>query len=85
MFEMLNITEMWIIEVIDKITELPKDKEIGVICYGAGESMAVTQMLIDRGFTNAENIEGGIIRYALDVDNSLLELFKKMASNKKYI
>lgn len=50
---------------------LPKDVEIGVICYGGGASMSITQMLINKGF-NAKNITGGIIRYALDVDTDLL-------------
>jgi rhodanese-related sulfurtransferase len=51
--------------------DLPKNIEIGVICYGRGASMTITQMLIDKGF-NAKNITGGIIRYALDVDTELL-------------
>jgi predicted sulfurtransferase len=29
-------------------------------------------MLIDKGITNVKNIKGGIIRYALDVDESML-------------
>ena len=49
----------------------PKDGEIGVLCYGGGASMTITQMLVNKGF-DAKNIEGGIIRYALDVDTKLL-------------
>lgn len=59
----------------DRIPELPRDKTIGVICYGGGASMTVTQMLLDHGFDMTRNIEGGIIRYALDVDEELLAKF----------
>lgn len=58
--------------VLETLEMLPKDKTIGVLCYGGGASNTVTQMLIDKGITNVKNIKGGIIRYALDVDESML-------------
>ncbi|MHA2365597.1 MAG: rhodanese-like domain-containing protein [Candidatus Hodarchaeales archaeon] len=64
--------QMSLFDVLDNLGELPRDKPIGVLCYGGGASMTVTQMLIDNGFDNAKNIKGGIIRYALDVDDELL-------------
>ncbi|MHA1984006.1 MAG: rhodanese-like domain-containing protein [Candidatus Hodarchaeales archaeon] len=64
-----------IFDVLDNLAKLPNDKEIGVICYGGGGSMTVTKMLMNNGYAQVKNVEGGIIRYALDVDNTLLELF----------
>ena len=58
--------------VLDNLESLPRDKKIGVICYGGGASNTVAQLLLDRGFINVRNITGGIIRYALDGDESLL-------------
>ena len=63
---------MDLFNVLDNISKLPKDKIIGILCYGGGASLTVTQMLLDREVTNARNIKGGIIRYALDLDDSLL-------------
>ena len=74
-FKSANIegsVQMDLFDVLDNLTELPKDKKIGVLCYGGGASMTVAQMLIDNGFDNVKNIKGGIIRYALDVDDELL-------------
>lgn len=63
---------MDLFSILENLDTLPKDKKMGVLCYGGGASNTVTQMLIDQGFTNVRNIKGGIIRYALDVDDSLL-------------
>ena len=59
--------------VVEEISHLPRDKNIGVLCYGGGASLTVTQMFLDNGLKNVKNIKGGIIRFALDDDESLLE------------
>lgn len=64
--------QMDLFSLLEHLDELPKDKNIGMLCYGGGASLTATQMLIERGFTNVKNITGGIIRYALDIDDSLL-------------
>ena len=63
---------MDLFSVMDNLESLPRDKTIGVLCYGGGASNTIAQMLIDHGFTNVKNIKGGIVRYALDIDESLL-------------
>ena len=52
------------------IKNLPKDKKIGVLCHHGNRSLQVTAYLINQGF-DATNIEGGIERWALEVDPSL--------------
>ena len=64
--------QMDLFTILDHLDDIPKDKIIGVLCYGGGASLTVAQMLIERGFNKVKNIKGGIIRYALDVDDSLL-------------
>lgn len=52
---------------------LPKDKIIAVMCWGGGLSKAVTKMLLKKGFTNARNLKGGLVQWATDIDNELLD------------
>lgn len=60
-------------EVMANLSLLPRNKEIGVLCYGGGASEYITKLLLEQGFSDVANIEGGIIRWALDVDEALLE------------
>ncbi len=62
-------------EVLENLSLIPREKEIGVLCYGGGASEFVTKLLLQHGYPKVANIKGGIIRYALDVDTDLLELF----------
>jgi rhodanese-related sulfurtransferase len=56
------------------LTQLPGDKEIGVLCYGGGVSQVVVKLLLKKGFHNSKNIKGGMIRWALEIDQDLLGL-----------
>jgi rhodanese-related sulfurtransferase len=60
-------------KVLDNLELIPSDKDIGVICYGGGASEYITQKLLENGYPSVMNIKGGIIRWALDIDDSLLE------------
>lgn len=60
-------------DVLDNLDLIPRDKDIGVICYGGGASEFITQKLLEQGYPSVMNIKGGIIRWALDIDDSLLE------------
>ena len=60
-------------DVLDNLDLIPRDKDIGVICYGGGASEYITQKLLENGYPSVMNIKGGIIRWALDIDDSLLE------------
>jgi rhodanese-related sulfurtransferase len=53
---------------------LPRDKIIVVMCWGGGLSATVTKMLVKKGFANTRNLKGGMTRWALDIDNDLLDL-----------
>lgn len=75
-FENVHIWDSIHIEfkkVMENLDRIPKDKDIGVICYGGGASEYVTQVLLENGYPSVMNIKGGIIRWALDIDDELLE------------
>jgi rhodanese-related sulfurtransferase len=58
-------------QIPSRINELPKDKEIAVLCHSGARSARVTQYLLQMGFNNVMNITGGIERWALEADASV--------------
>jgi rhodanese-related sulfurtransferase len=54
-----------------RLDELPKDKQIAVLCHTGARSARVTQYLIQMGFSNVVNIYGGIERWSLEADSSV--------------
>lgn len=57
-------------EIVRRINELPKDKELGILCHTGSRSGQVTRYLVQQGF-NAVNIQGGIEHWARSVDPAL--------------
>ncbi len=58
-------------EVIGRIDELDSSAEIVVQCRTGGRSAAIIQALAPHGFNNLWNLDGGINRWAREVDNDL--------------
>ena len=56
--------------VPSRLAEIPKHKELGVICHHGIRSMSVVNYLTHLGYTNVHNVEGGIDLYALEIDAS---------------
>ncbi|WP_043097253.1 rhodanese-like domain-containing protein [Kallotenue papyrolyticum] len=53
------------------IDRLPHDRELVLFCHHGGRSAQVAWALAQRGYTNVTNLEGGIDRWAVEVDPSL--------------
>jgi rhodanese-related sulfurtransferase len=53
-----------------RVDELPRDKQIAVLCHHGGRSAQVTAFLNQKGF-DAHNVEGGIELWATELDPSL--------------
>lgn len=53
------------------LDELPRDQPIVVYCKTGGRSARALQLLKDAGFRNMRNMDGGITRWATEVDTSL--------------
>jgi len=58
-------------QVAHNLEELPQGKEIVVMCHYGSRSRAIVDYLLEEGFDSVYNLEGGIDRFALEVDSSL--------------
>jgi len=47
-------------ELAQRLSEVPKDKRVYVYCHSGRRSAAAARQLAEAGFTNIENIVGGI-------------------------
>jgi rhodanese-related sulfurtransferase len=57
-------------EVPQRLAELPRDRQIVVMCHGGVRSMKVAYFLSQNGFSQVVNLAGGIHAWASDVDPS---------------
>lgn len=56
-----------------RISELPRQQPLVVMCHRGGRSRAVVGFLRRAGFQNALNLEGGIDAWASEVDSSMAQ------------
>jgi len=54
-----------------RLTELPRDREIIVHCKAGGRSARAVELLRQKGFKNAKNLDGGIMEWRSRIDSSL--------------
>ncbi len=60
-FEYLNKPYFDLIDGVDPIKDqLPKDKDIVIVCAKGGSSQFVGEMLVEEGFENVYSLEGGM-------------------------
>jgi adenylyltransferase/sulfurtransferase len=57
--------------VPEHLDELPRDRDIVVMCHHGGRSERVTRFLNANGFPNAKNLAGGIDAYAAQIEPDL--------------
>ncbi len=55
----------------NRFAELPQDAEIVVYCRTGGRSANAVQFLRQRGYSNAFNLDGGINRWAEQIDPAM--------------
>ncbi len=58
-------------ELPDRTDELDRDSEILVHCKLGGRSANAVKLLIDKGFTNVKNVEGGIDAWSQRIDSTV--------------
>ena len=60
-------------EIPSRLAELEQLKSGRIVthCHHGGRSMRVTQFLRQQGFTQAQNLAGGIDAWSLEVDSSV--------------
>jgi adenylyltransferase/sulfurtransferase len=57
--------------LLRELDEIPRSRPVVLYCHHGARSMAAAQALNARGFTEVWNLEGGIDRYAREVDPTL--------------
>ncbi len=50
-------------EFEDRFNEVPKDKEVILVCRSGGRSLKATYFLMNHGWTNVYNMQHGLIRW----------------------
>ena len=55
-------------DIPQRLAELPRDRQIVVMCHGGVRSLKVAHFLAQNGFTRIANLTGGIHAWAHDVD-----------------
>ena len=57
-------------ELVRRIGEIPRDRDLVIVCHSGQRSAAVTAWLAQQGFT-AHNLEGGVEAWAQTVDPAM--------------
>jgi len=58
-------------DVPARTAEIPRDRQVLILCHHGGRSARVTQFLRSAGWDNVTNVAGGIDAWALQVDPTL--------------
>lgn len=58
-------------DIMVSLDKISKSKKVVIHCKSGRRSEAVSQALIANGFDNIYNLEGGIMAWANEIDNSL--------------
>ncbi len=60
-------------QISGRLHELPRNRQLLIICHHGQRSRAVTQYLRSHGFPAVTNIAGGIAAWAEEVDSTLAQ------------
>ncbi len=61
-------THIPLAQVPQRLADIPKDKEVVMICRSGGRSGRAQDYLLQNGYTRVKNMVGGMQRWARDVD-----------------
>ena len=62
-YDVPNIVNIPLSEFEDRYSELPKNKELVMVCKGGGRSLRAAGFLVNHGYTHVVNMQHGIIRW----------------------
>jgi len=62
-FDVPNYLNIPLNELETRINEIPKDKEIVMVCRSGGRSLKATYFLMNAGYEKVSNMGGGIIKW----------------------
>lgn len=58
-----NIINIPLSEFEERFTEIPKDKDVVMVCKGGGRSLRATGFLVNHGYDKVVNMQHGIARW----------------------
>lgn len=62
-FDVPNILNIPLSEFDERYQQLPKDKELVMVCRGGGRSLKATYYLMNHGYENVVNMQHGMVRW----------------------
>jgi rhodanese-related sulfurtransferase len=62
-YDVPNIVNIPLSEFEDRYTELPKDKELVMVCKVGSRSLRAAGFLVNHGYSNVANMQHGIVRW----------------------
>jgi rhodanese-related sulfurtransferase len=63
-YDVPNLINIPLSEFEERFSEIPKDKEVVMVCLSGGRSLRAAGFLVNHGYTNVVNMEHGMIRWA---------------------
>ena len=58
-------------ELSRRVDELPRDRPLVMICHTGRRSQNAAMFLVQSGFSDVQNLSGGVERWAVEVDPSM--------------
>jgi rhodanese-related sulfurtransferase len=62
-YDVPNIINIPLSEFEERFNEIPKDKDVVMVCKGGGRSLRAAGFLVNHGYTNVVNMQHGIARW----------------------
>jgi rhodanese-related sulfurtransferase len=62
-YDVPNIINILLSEFEERFNEIPKDKDVVMVCKGGGRSLRAAGFLVNHGYTNVVNMQYGIARW----------------------
>jgi rhodanese-related sulfurtransferase len=63
-FDVSNYINIPLQELEERINEIPKDKEVILVCRSGERSLRATYFLMNHGYENVYNMRDGIVKWA---------------------
>lgn len=62
-YDVPNIINIPLSEFEERFNEIPKDKDVVMVCKGGGRSLRAAGFLVNHGYSNVVNMQHGIVRW----------------------
>ncbi len=63
------------VEILRHLDKIPKDRPVVIMCRSGSRSIRTIEMLQFKGYKNLLNLEGGILNWAREVDQTMVTFY----------